>query len=160
MTWVAPGRTPASPGKWLDSETARRLERRLDTALRRARASGAPVLASVTGRADAAVDPTAAVVASRRSGETWFCLEQPDREGSALAAVGSARVLEARGGERFGDVGRAWSTLAAAALADDVAGRSGSVGGFRAGFEGRARAWAHPPARGGLADRQRRGRPR
>ena len=134
MTWVAPGRTPASPGKWLDSETARRLERRLDAALRRARATGAPVLASVTGRADAALDPTAAVVASRRSGETWFCLEQPDREGSALAAVGSARVLEAQGGERFGDVGRAWSTLAADALADDVDGPPGSglvaVGGF------------------------------
>src|SRR3984885_1861412 len=124
MTWVAPGRTPASPGKWLDSETARRLERRPDAALRRARATGAPVLASVTGRADAALDPTAAVVASRRPGEAWFCLEQPDRAGSALAAGGAGR----------GGGGRPGPPLGAAALADDVDGPPGSglvaVGGF------------------------------
>ena len=40
--------------------------------------------------------------ASRRPGEPWFCLEQPDRDGSAVAAVGSVRALEARGPDRFG----------------------------------------------------------
>jgi salicylate biosynthesis isochorismate synthase len=134
MTGIASGRSPASPGKWLGADTARRLERRLGAALRRARASGAPALASITARVDAGVDPTAAAVASRRPGEPWFCLEQPDRDGSALAAIGCVRVLEARGRDRFGVVGRAWSAVAASALADDMDGPPGSglvaVGGF------------------------------
>ena len=132
MTEVASGRSPT--WQWLDPGTAQRLDHRLDTALRRARATGSPVLASVTARVDANVDPTAVAVASRRPAEPWFCLEQPDRDGSALAAMGSIRVLEARGGDRFGAVGRAWSTVAADAVADDVDGPPGSglvaVGGF------------------------------
>lgn len=133
MHEVAPGLSPA--GGWLDSETRQRLERRLHAALRRARATGRPALASVTASVDSAVDPTAVAVASRRPGEPWFCFEQPDRERFALAAIGGVVVVEdARGPGRFRHVAKRWSTVAAAALADASDGPPGSglvaVGGF------------------------------
>jgi isochorismate synthase len=132
MMQVASGRSPA--WTWLDADSARRLDVRLDAALRRARATGTPVLASVTAAVDPAVDPTAVAVASRRPGEPWFCLEQPDRQSSALAAIGCVHLLESKGGDRFRAVDRAWSELAASALADDFDGPTGSgpvaIGGF------------------------------
>jgi salicylate biosynthesis isochorismate synthase len=132
MTVRAPGVSPA--WGWLDAATARRLGRRLDAALRRSRATGTPALVSVTGRIDPAVDPTGVAVASRRRGEPWFCLEQPDRDGYAVAAIGSVRVLEAEGADRFAAVASRWSDVAASALADDGDGPRGSgllaLGGF------------------------------
>ena len=64
------------------------LLRRAERAVKRARKSGAPVLLGFTTRVGAAVDPSAVVFASRAAGEDWFCFEQPDRGGSALAALG------------------------------------------------------------------------
>ncbi len=132
MTVRAPALSPA--WGWLDAHTARRLERRLDAALARARATGRPELASVTGQVDAGVDPTAVTVASRRSGEPWFCLEQPDRDGYAVAAIGCVRALEARGEDRFATVARRWSDVAASAFSDAPDGPAGSglvaLGGF------------------------------
>ncbi len=129
---VALGRSPG--WGWLDDKTVRRLERRFDTALHRARATGTPALVSVTARVDPAADPTAVAVASRRGGEAWFCLEQPDRDGSAVAGIGSVRALEAVGPDRFARVARRWSSLAADAFADDPDGPPGSgplaLGGF------------------------------
>ena len=91
-----------SPGpEWLDARALQRLGRHLDAALRRARSSGAATLASVTSAIDPAGDPTAMASASRRPGEPWFCLEQPDRDGCALAAIGSVRALEDEGPDRF-----------------------------------------------------------
>jgi salicylate biosynthesis isochorismate synthase len=123
-----------SQWSWLDAKTAHRLERRVDAALRQARATGMPALVSVTGRVDSAVDPTAVAVASRRPGESWFCLEQPDRDGYAVAAIGSVRELEARGADRFQVLARRWSAVAAAALTDAPDGPPGSgllaLGGF------------------------------
>ncbi len=132
MTVRAPALSPA--WGWLDAQTARRLERRLDVALARARATGRPELASVTGRVDPGVDPTAVAVASRRSDEPWFCLEQPDRDGYAVAAIGCVRALEARGEDRFAAVAKRWSDVAASAFADAPDGPAGSglvaLGGF------------------------------
>ena len=132
MTVRASGISPA--WGWLDAGSVRRLERRFDAALRRARATGAPELASVTARVDPSVDPTAVAVASRRPGEEWFCLEQPDRDGYAVAAIGSVRALEAQGPARFREVARRWSALAADAFADAPDGPAGSgllaLGGF------------------------------
>jgi menaquinone-specific isochorismate synthase len=119
---------------WLDRDSARRLELRLEAALQRARATGMPVLASVTAQVDPAIDPTAAAFASRRPGEPWFCLEQPDRDGYAVAAIGCVRALEARGPGRFEHVANQWSAVASAELADAPDGPPGSgliaVGGF------------------------------
>jgi salicylate biosynthesis isochorismate synthase len=132
MTTRAAGVT--SGWGWLDSESVRRLEHRLQMALRRARGGGVPELASVTAVVDPAVDPTAVVVASRRPGEPWFCFEQPDRDGYAVAGIGCVRALEARGPARFVEVARRWSLVGADALADAPDGPPGSglvaVGGF------------------------------
>ena len=132
MIRSVPGLSPA--WSWLDADSAARLERRLEAALRRARATGMPELASVTCRVDPGVDPTAVAVASRRPGEPWFCLEQPDRDGYAVAAIGSVRTLEAHGEHRFETVAKRWSAVAAAALADAPDAPAGSgllaLGGF------------------------------
>ncbi len=91
-------------------------------------------LVSVTGRSPLATDPSAVVVASRTAGEPWLCIEQPDREGSALAALGCVRALEASGAGRFSVVDRAWRELVARSLADTPTGPPGSglvaLGGF------------------------------
>ncbi|MDQ6750767.1 MAG: isochorismate synthase, partial [Actinomycetota bacterium] len=128
-----------------------RLAAHLDNAVARARATGREVLAAVTVDAEPDVDPTAVVVASRRRGEHWFCLEQPDRAGSALAALGAVRVIESRGPDRFTRVAAQWRALCADALTDPpsapVAGPF-AVGGFAfAGDGGGSPAWAgFPPA--------------
>jgi salicylate biosynthesis isochorismate synthase len=125
---------------WLDADAVRRLERRLEAALRRARVAGAPVLASVTADVDPGIDPTAVAVASRRPGEHWFVIEQPDRDGYAVAGIGCVRALEASGAGRFRHVSRRWSSVASGALADALDGLPGSglvaVGGFAFASDG------------------------
>src|SRR3989442_14419260 len=104
----------AAAGRFgLDAAARTRLADRLDQAVRRARAEGREVLTATTVHAGEWVDPTAIACASRRPGERWFCLEQPDREGFALAALGAVRTLEARGPKRFVEVAAAWRALAA-----------------------------------------------
>ncbi len=119
---------------WLDERARRRLAERLESALRRSRATGAATLASVTAPCPRAEDPTALVLASRRPGEPWFCFEQPDRDGSALGALGCVRTLEARGADRFALLARRWRELVAGACADAAEGPGGSglvaLGGF------------------------------
>ena len=140
MNRVAPALS--SGGRWLDSETYRRLERRLGRALRRARSSGSETLVSITAPLAEAADPSAVVAGARRTGEPWFCFEQPDRAGSAVAALGSVRALEARGDDRFVQVARRWRALAGSAFSDDPQGPAGSgliaVGGFAFAADGGA----------------------
>ena len=57
-------------------------------------------------RAVELADPCAAVFASRMAGDRWFCWEQPDHDGFALAALGSAHEAVSRGPERFIDLVR------------------------------------------------------
>lgn len=105
-------------------------------AARRRSAAHAPdgVLAAVTADASATVDPTAVVAGSRRPGESWFVLEQPDRERSALASLGCVLALDASGPGRFARLAARWRRLAAEAVCDPVDGPRGSgliaVGGF------------------------------
>src|SRR4029079_5299486 len=42
-------------------------------------------------------DPSAAVFASRLAGDRWFCWEQPDRGGVAIAPLGEAHAGGSRG---------------------------------------------------------------
>ncbi|HEU4702237.1 MAG TPA: chorismate-binding protein, partial [Conexibacter sp.] len=144
-------RTRRGERQWLDPAARGLLVERLETAVRRARASGGEVLAAVTV-AVAGVDPVAAVAASRRAGEPWFCSEQPDRDGQALASLGCVREVESAGQSRFQAVAREWRALAAAAIADPPDGPPGAglvaVGGFAFSPEGsRAPQWeGFPPA--------------
>jgi menaquinone-specific isochorismate synthase len=67
-----------------------------------AEAGGARRLVSVTVPIEVR-DPSAAVFASRLAGDRWFCWEQPDRDGFAIASLGSAHEVVSRGPGRFRD---------------------------------------------------------
>jgi isochorismate synthase len=111
-----------------------RLAARLELAVKRARRSAHPTLATLTLSLAGDLDPSAVVCASRRPGEPWFLFEQPERGRSALATLGQAASLTASGPERFATVADRWRALAAAAVSDppDSRERSGplAVGGF------------------------------
>jgi isochorismate synthase len=143
-------RTGRPSPQWLDAAAHARLERRIDSALRRARTTASVVLASVTTPLKDAVDPASVVAGSRLAGESWFCLEEPQRDRFALAALGSVGALEAERPGRFADVGRRWENLTASAAADEPDGPPGcglvAVGGFAFAYDG-----GHSPAWGGFA---------
>lgn len=135
--------TRVSPPDWLEPAARRRLHARLEAGLRAARRRGGQaVLLSATQLLPGSVDPSAIVLASRRRDEPWFCLEQPERDGFALGALGGVHELTASGERRFQAVGAAWRTLAARALADDPPGPDGAglvaVGGFAFAADGGA----------------------
>jgi isochorismate synthase len=96
-----------------------RLERRLVDALERATRGGGQTFASLTVRIPADVDVSAAVLASRRPTDRWFCFEQPDRDGYAVCGLGTAALVEARGGDRFRRVADECRRLGTRILADD-----------------------------------------
>ncbi len=98
-------------------------------------------------------DPSAAIFASRLAGDRWFCWEQPDRDGFALAALGSAHEIVSRGEDRFGEVVAACSRLARGRRANEPADTPPGagpvwVGGFAfAPDGGREPHWSSfPPA--------------
>jgi menaquinone-specific isochorismate synthase len=133
--------TPVS----LDRRERDRLRSSLRAAVDRARRSGRPTLATLTLELAPDADPAALACASRRTGEPWFLLEQPDRGRAALAGLGEAAALGAHGDRRFADVAERWRELAAAAVSDPGEAPGGSpvaVGGFAfAPAGGRAPCW-------------------
>ena len=131
----------------LDASTRARLRARTERAVLRARRGGREVLAGITLALHPDVDPSAVVLASRRGDEPWFCFEQPDRGGAALAALGCVRRLQGGGPGRFGDAAASWRALAGRAEADSPDGPAGAglvaVGGFAfADDGGTAPHWA------------------
>jgi isochorismate synthase len=111
------------------------LARRLGEAIRRARRSGETAIAALGWTIDSEVDPTAVVVASRRTGEPWFCLEQPDRGRVARASLGCVKELQGSGPERFRTVAKRWRELAGAAVCEPDDGLA-ALGGFAFAPEG------------------------
>ena len=102
------------------------------------------------------LDLSAAVLAARRPDDRFFCFEQPDRDGFALAGLGQAALLEARGEDRFTQIAALSRELGRRTLADDLA-RDGTspaasgpvfVGGFAfAAAGGSTPEWSSlPPA--------------
>jgi isochorismate synthase len=122
----------------LPADAGERLAAQLSLAVRRARRSGAPTLVTVSLRVPAALDPTAVACASRRAGEEWFIFEQSQRARAAVAGLGAAVSLRARGPERFATLARRWRELAAGAVGDATAPGAGplAVGGFAFAEEG------------------------
>ena len=115
-------------------------------------AAGRRRLVSVTAPVELS-DPSAAVFASRLAGDRWTCWEQPEQEGFALAALGSAHEVVSRGPERFADVATACARVIRGRLAeepDDLPAGAGPVwtGGFGFAPEGGRRPhWSSfPPA--------------
>jgi salicylate biosynthesis isochorismate synthase/menaquinone-specific isochorismate synthase len=129
----------------LDRRERERLHSSLRAAVDRARRSGRPTLATLTLELPPDADPAALACASRRTGEPWFLLEQPDRGRAALAGLGEAAALSARGERRFAEVAERWRELAAAAVSDpgEAPGDGPvAVGGFAfAPAGGRAPCW-------------------
>src|SRR5205814_2955334 len=82
----------------LDEGVRERLRGRVARAVEVAVRRGRPVLVSVSQPIDAGLDVAAAVVAGRTPGERCFCLEQPDRDGFALAALGEAATIDGPAG--------------------------------------------------------------
>ena len=148
--------TPGGAGFAVEAKDAERLRARVDAALERARRGGRPAIAAVTVPVAAELDLSAAVLAARRPDDRYACLEQPDRDGFALAALGQAVVLEARGAKRFEEVSARARELGRTAAADEAADdplrppAAGPVfvGGFAfADDGGRSPEWAGlPPA--------------
>ncbi|HET8822480.1 MAG TPA: chorismate-binding protein, partial [Thermoleophilaceae bacterium] len=104
----------------LTVEAVERLRGRVERALVEAR-RGAGVVAGITVPIDPELDLSAAVLAARRPGDRFACLEQPERDGQVLAALGQAEVIEARGPNRFAEVAARARELGRTAVADDPA---------------------------------------
>ena len=111
---------PRSPFR-LDDEQLGLLRTRLDEARERAARQGRGWVAAITVPVPAKLDLAAAVLAARRPDERFFCFEQPDRDGYAVAGIGEAAVLEAGGPERFRGVSEAARELGRCLVADDPA---------------------------------------
>ena len=76
----------------------------LDERLRQAASGRRRTLVSATAPVEVG-DPSAAVFASRLAADRWFAWEQPDRDGFALAGLGSVHEAVSRGNGRFDDLG-------------------------------------------------------
>jgi salicylate biosynthesis isochorismate synthase/menaquinone-specific isochorismate synthase len=103
----------------------------------------------MTAEVDGSLDAAAAVFAARRPDDVWFCMEQPDRDGYAVAGLGAAARIESRGTERFREAALRCRELARGAeCGDDLIGLppgAGPVfcGGFAfAGAGGGSPEWA------------------
>jgi len=67
------------------------------------------------------VDLSAAVLKARHPDDRFSCLEQPERDGFVLAALGQAASIEASGPGRFAEVAARARELGRSALVDDPA---------------------------------------
>jgi isochorismate synthase len=140
----------------LGDEAGERLALRLHSAIACARKGGGPAVASVTVPLKAELDLSAAVLAARCAGDRFFCFEQPERDGFAVAGLGQATVLEARGEGRFALTASRARELGRRTFADDPASDSKRpaaagpifVGGFAfAATGGSTPEWSSlPPA--------------
>jgi isochorismate synthase len=108
--------------------------------LLRARLERAP-LASVSIPIAADLDLSAVVLAARRPDDRYFCFEQPDRDGFALAGLGTAAVAQASGSTRFAEVAAQCREVNNGLEADEPG--PAWVGGFAfAPDGGRAHEWS------------------
>ena len=138
----------------LGPDALERLRRHLGSAVRRARSRGVTVLVSVSAPTTEFTDPVATVAASRGAETPWFALEQPDRDGLAIAGIGCVQAIEAGGAGRFGAVADRWRELRADAEMDTLDGPPGSglaaFGGFAFAPEGGASPDWHGYAPGSM----------
>jgi isochorismate synthase len=97
-------------------------------------------VAAVSWRLPDAVDPSAVVLASRAAAEPWMCFEQPEREGSAVAALGAVVTLEDRGHLRFERTAARWRELVERACIEPsgapIGGGLIACGGFAFAHDG------------------------
>jgi isochorismate synthase len=119
-----PGLSEAGAGHplALSDRVRERLAERVHRAATAARRSGHPVLASVTTRVSAALDPSALLLRGRRGADELVVLEQPAGAGHAVGGLGRAAEVRLGGPERFHRASTRCGALARGALTDDPAG--------------------------------------
>jgi salicylate biosynthesis isochorismate synthase len=124
----------------------------LDQRLRQAASGRRRTLVSATAPVELG-DPSAAVFASRLAADRWFAWEQPDRDGFALAGLGSVHEAVSRGHGRFDDLVSECAAITRGRVADepqDLPAGAGPVwvGGFAFAADGAtAPHWSSfPPA--------------
>jgi salicylate biosynthesis isochorismate synthase/menaquinone-specific isochorismate synthase len=110
-----------TPSFRVSAAAVERLHGRVAAAAERARRARAPALAAVTVPVAAELDLSAAVLRARRADDRFSTLEQPDRGGFVLAALGQAAAIEARGPGRFAEAAARARELGRSAFADDPA---------------------------------------
>ena len=110
-----------SAGFALGARHSALLERRLDQATALARRDAGRAVAALTLPIAAELDLSAAVLAARRADDRFFCFEQPERDGLALAGLGQAIAIESRGPERFGEIAARARELGRRTFGDDPA---------------------------------------
>jgi salicylate biosynthesis isochorismate synthase/menaquinone-specific isochorismate synthase len=107
----------------------------LERALGSAAEADARRLVSATVELDGEIDPSAIVAGSRLAADRWFCWEQPEAGGFALAGLGTAVEVVGRGPDRFArvaeDCARAFRHRASSEP-DDLPAAAGPV--WTAGF--------------------------
>ena len=135
----------------LDAPARRLLAGRIEQAA--ARLHG-PVLAGVTVPVPAELDLSAAVLAARRPGDRFFCFEQPDRDGFALAGLGSAATVEARGEGRFAQAAAAMRSVADRTILGDTSSEPAPFGPVWVGGFAFADGGGEAPEWGSLAPAQ------
>ncbi len=99
------------------------------------------------------LDPCAVAFASRRADDRWFCWEEPERDGFAIGAVGTAHEIVSRGPGRVADLDAGAAALVRDRLAREPADLPAGAGpvwtggmSFAAGSPARG-PWASlPPA--------------
>ncbi|HTW13184.1 MAG TPA: isochorismate synthase, partial [Solirubrobacteraceae bacterium] len=98
------------------------------------------VNAAVRGGQDPDLTRARIALSSRLRDEPWFCFEQPDREHTALAALGCVHELTASGESRFRELDARWRELSSHARDDGASGPPGAglvaVGGFAFAAQG------------------------
>jgi salicylate biosynthesis isochorismate synthase/menaquinone-specific isochorismate synthase len=116
------------------------------------RAAGHRRLISATVEVEIS-DPCATAFASRMAGDRWFCWEEPDRDGFALACLGSTHEAVSRGPGRFAEVAAEATRIMRGHLDDTAEGLPAGagavwIGGFAFDDDGaRSPVWASlPPA--------------
>jgi isochorismate synthase len=105
----------------LGERRERLLAERLDAARAFARREVGPAFASVTLPLPGDLDVSAAVLRARRPEDGYWCMEQPDRDSFALAALGQAALIEREGPDRFAAAARRARELGRRTFADDAA---------------------------------------
>jgi isochorismate synthase len=117
LTGTSASRSPFA----LRDEARSLLETRVRQALARARRDGRFAIAALTIPLAGELDLSAAVLAARQPADRFFCFEQRDRDGFALAGLGQAAVLEARGPARFSEIAARARELGRRTFGDDPA---------------------------------------
>ncbi len=115
-----------------DGATTARLLDALGELTAEAAERGRRTLVSVTVEVEA-LDPAAVAFASRLASDRWFCWEQPDRDGFAVAGIGAAWEVVSRGAGRFAEVEASCAELAHERLGDEPAGLPPGAGPLWAG---------------------------